>query len=702
MRGTCLWEEASPSKESRLLSGTLAPKESDVSDARHSRADSNFAASASSGAVTSLAELERKSQTNPKARSTAGSTKSSSPSGNLDEWVAHHIPPSIEGTASIIYLGKVHIPFRPLAAVAISPPASAQVLLELVKAIESGEAMQASLQQYRECEILACGFLTAREIPVLIAAVFEKYGLKPPSDKVVEWIYNLFDPDHSLYLNARECLCLAEALLRTVCISGEISCARDGQVSAYSAEDWAATYTAPPMAGTERISYLGALAITFADFSRELESVASLNSMHYQRACHIVETGTLVRAALEVFKECDCDRRGSLSWDDDSIYNFVARVFKNAEFDSPTKAQISPLFQAFDRDKSSYLGSSECLCLVDSLVRSMFCSRTFKPMHAPTQNASAQGDEAKICQQPLLAKCVVEAPAAGNLVPPPVGTPSIVYLDGLVEVDFVRLAMVFAPLAQTSIKEDSESHFRIIRSLEDGSAAELAWQIYQSCDKKQNGSLDWINNEIQEFVVALFHQNGFHVPSEEQIYHLYTLFDVDRNLHLSARACMCLADAALRAAILAHLTNSGKTSPAKASENTVQETRAAGDPNSEVGDCRSPRSPLAKASPRKVSFDPRHESLLLELSDPTEPSEQSPISLITPGESSSPDTSAEQPVPCTSADAIVKPAATPQLAPRPPVPRLELRSAPLCRGDDAKDASATVVDYTTGAKAPAG
>merc|ERR1711988_1640002 len=89
--------------------------------------------------------------------------------GELEQWVKSYTPPAIKGTASIIYLGKVHITFRPLAAVAVSKPPPAEVVAQLVHAIESAEAMQAALQHYRKCD-LGCGFLTIQEVQRFVCA----------------------------------------------------------------------------------------------------------------------------------------------------------------------------------------------------------------------------------------------------------------------------------------------------------------------------------------------------------------------------------------------------------------------------------------------------------------------------------------------------------------------------------------------------
>lgn len=255
----------------------------------------------------------------------------------------------------------------------------------------------------------------------------------------------------------------------------------------------------------------------------------------------------------------------------------------------------------------------------------------------------------------------------GKASPPPIGTASISYLDGLVAVNFIRLSTLFAPLFKDADMDNTESHLKVVRALEDGSAANSAWQIYQSCDKRQNGYLDWESNEIQRFIKALFHENGFGLPSEEQMYRLYMTFDVDSSLRLSARACICLADAALRALLHArHLgTNSrrGNEPPRRpARSDATEELRAVGGAMDKdlarqrsqtiSGVARVSESSAAPAaSPRKVSFG-SHEDLLLELSEPTEPSsEQSPISLVTPAESSSPDTSGEQAPPRDAAPA---------------------------------------------------
>lgn len=46
--------------------------------------------------------------------------------------------------------------------------------------------------------------------------MFRQYGLHPPSEQQMYQLYTRFDADRNAALDARECICLADALLRSV------------------------------------------------------------------------------------------------------------------------------------------------------------------------------------------------------------------------------------------------------------------------------------------------------------------------------------------------------------------------------------------------------------------------------------------------------------------------------------------------------
>jgi hypothetical protein len=219
VRGATLWEESSRLDDVAATDPPRAWSISLDSNTVSNTASQGSVASPCSVSLASPVDAARKDSARKDSTEAEGGGSGKAP--RLDEWVLGYAPPPLQGTASIIYLGKVQVTFRPLPPVTCGSPPETATAGKLVKAIESGEAMREALTHYQECEILGCGFLTSREVPVFLTAVLQNYGLGPPPEELLAWIYKLFDPDGSLYLDARECLCMAEALLRTICVSAE-------------------------------------------------------------------------------------------------------------------------------------------------------------------------------------------------------------------------------------------------------------------------------------------------------------------------------------------------------------------------------------------------------------------------------------------------------------------------------------------------
>lgn len=96
---------------------------------------------------------------------------------------------------------------------------------------------------------------------------------------------------------------------------------------------------------------------------------------------------------------------------------------------------------------------------------------------------------------------------------------------------------------------------------------------YHRADKERTGILTWANGEIRNFVASTFHERGLVPPTETQMYAVYTSFDRGRTMRLEARECLYLADALLRASLLA--TDAGVTSRASLHDSDIGDLLAA-------------------------------------------------------------------------------------------------------------------------------
>lgn len=137
------------------------------------------------------------------------------------------------------------------------------------------------------------------------------------------------------------------------------------------AEQWVASHS-PPMTRTPVIKYPSGVLINIQEYALILAPLAAVNVEHRPRILHSIESGELVMITLEAYQASDRDGNGFLSWNDGEIRDFITRVFQHYGLSVPSEGQMFELYSQFDLDRSSYLDARECLCLVDSLFRSVF------------------------------------------------------------------------------------------------------------------------------------------------------------------------------------------------------------------------------------------------------------------------------------------------------------------------------------------
>merc|ERR1719359_1021914 len=92
--------------------------------------------------------------------------------------------------------------------------------VRMVRVIESGEHLKATMKTYRECDKDGNGRLTWNngEIRDFITACFRQHGLHPPNEEQMFAMYERFDKDKNNALDMRECLEMVDALFRSTFI----------------------------------------------------------------------------------------------------------------------------------------------------------------------------------------------------------------------------------------------------------------------------------------------------------------------------------------------------------------------------------------------------------------------------------------------------------------------------------------------------
>eukprot|EP00435_Cladocopium_sp_Y103_P072465 s172_g40.t1 len=90
------------------------------------------------------------------------------------------------------------------------------------------------------------------------------------------------------------------------------------------------------------------------------------------RMVQCVEDGSFNRVSTEIFRKIDREGVGKITWNSGEIRDFITQVLAQFGLHAPPEGQVYQLYSAFDRDKSGSLSLSECLRLVEAIVRAAF------------------------------------------------------------------------------------------------------------------------------------------------------------------------------------------------------------------------------------------------------------------------------------------------------------------------------------------
>jgi len=160
---------------------------------------------------------------------------------------------------------------------------------------------------------------------------------------------------------------------------------------AYSlAEEWATNSRPFDVCRTPVITYPGGTSVQFQDHAYSFMHLATANAANRTRMIQSIESGQFLLTALEIYKACDPQMNGFLSWNDGECAYFIVRVFQQFGLTPPSESQIFQLYAQFDFDRNMFLDARECLCLADALARSMFM---FEALNIPpaTSNPGTPG-----------------------------------------------------------------------------------------------------------------------------------------------------------------------------------------------------------------------------------------------------------------------------------------------------------------------
>mmetsp|Transcript_30005 Transcript_30005/g.69844 ORF Transcript_30005/g.69844 Transcript_30005/m.69844 type:complete len:1374 (+) Transcript_30005:38-4159(+) len=251
----------------------------------------------------------------------------------------------------------------------------------MMQTISNRGFVEVLLQIFSTCDKTQSGSLGWRKNGIFhfVDAAFKHHALRPPSEEQARKIFMLFDRQRSNSLEARECLCLVDAMLRSICAL-ELPASKPGRRALTLAEQWANSRSAKPMIPAS--SYPNGVTVDFSDFAPTLAKVAAANAHHWAKAVRAVESGSLAPRALRTYRQHDRNVNGYLEWNTGEVHSFAEAVFQQHVLVPPAEFEVREVFYRFAGEAATRLEARECLCLVDILFRS-----AFHPSNAPRSTA---------------------------------------------------------------------------------------------------------------------------------------------------------------------------------------------------------------------------------------------------------------------------------------------------------------------------
>lgn len=136
------------------------------------------------------------------------------------------------------------------------------------------------------------------------------------------------------------------------------------------AEEYVSSYT--PQLRVQRLNYPGGAIIDFLELAPVLRPVTSANSAHSRQAVQAIEKGEHVKTAWRIYKECDREGCGFLTWSNGGIRDFVVAAFQHMGLIPPAETQTYAAHTLFDSNRKMCLSARQSLCLIDALFRAVF------------------------------------------------------------------------------------------------------------------------------------------------------------------------------------------------------------------------------------------------------------------------------------------------------------------------------------------
>eukprot|EP00929_Paragymnodinium_shiwhaense_P078738 TRINITY_DN40837_c0_g1_i1.p1 TRINITY_DN40837_c0_g1~~TRINITY_DN40837_c0_g1_i1.p1 ORF type:complete len:673 (+),score=149.11 TRINITY_DN40837_c0_g1_i1:100-2118(+) len=196
--------------------------------------------------------------------------------------------------------------------------------------------------------------------------------IPPWQDPVWYDLYRHVDADLTLSLDIREAVCYAkvclEETLRALLKLPALAKAMGLKVR-MAAEP-------PPPVQTTVFTYTGGVRVDLREFLQILHATRLANQPHRARLLQLLETGEVRQLSLNLFRQCDQDRSGALTWNNGEIRTFIQTAFRQLGLIPPLEEPTYKMYRLFDTDKTYSLDEAECIDLIDALVRAVFIEDT--------------------------------------------------------------------------------------------------------------------------------------------------------------------------------------------------------------------------------------------------------------------------------------------------------------------------------------
>eukprot|EP00930_Biecheleria_cincta_P065366 TRINITY_DN5113_c0_g1_i1.p1 TRINITY_DN5113_c0_g1~~TRINITY_DN5113_c0_g1_i1.p1 ORF type:complete len:242 (-),score=32.64 TRINITY_DN5113_c0_g1_i1:80-805(-) len=137
-------------------------------------------------------------------------------------------------------------------------------------------------------------------------------------------------------------------------------------------EEWLSSYRPPRFGQSHVVDYSFRAPIDLRLLAASVQGFALQNAHHRARMLQVVESGELMKEAYRLFRECDHNGSGALTWNNGETKEFITKVLNNYSMFVPSESQIYEIYKTFDADGSHSLDARECICLADTIVRAIF------------------------------------------------------------------------------------------------------------------------------------------------------------------------------------------------------------------------------------------------------------------------------------------------------------------------------------------